>query len=176
MHLSKFDQFWLQHININRVMLPVNTSIRNVTSGDKAGRVPSSRSRKLTFYSRPENKTVENNLYAFLNRVHKWKYNGMVTSYWFFKPTFLILKQEVLGRTNRLLSLIRHGPHWKRRVQQCFYCCVCIRYIGNVSTEPLPSHDRGIFTEPLPSNDRGHTQTATWSHKPTLFFQNRKIG
>jgi hypothetical protein len=27
-------------------------------------------------------------------------------------------KQEVLGRTNRLLSLIRHGPHWKRSVQQ----------------------------------------------------------
>jgi hypothetical protein len=63
-------------------------------------------------------------------------------------------KQEVLGRTNRLVSLIRHGPHWKRRVQQFFYCCVCIRYRGNVSTEPLPSNDRGIFTEPLPSNDK----------------------
>jgi hypothetical protein len=25
---------------------------------------------------------------------------------------------------------------------------VCIRYRGNVSTEPLPSYDRGIFTEP----------------------------
>jgi hypothetical protein len=22
----------------------------------------------------------------------------------------------------------------------------------------------------------GHTRTATWSHKPTLFFQNRKVG
>jgi hypothetical protein len=65
-----------------------------------------------------------------------------------------IAKQEVLGRTNRLLSLIRHGPHWERRVQQ-FYCCVCIRYHGNVSAEPLPSNDRGIFTEPFPSNDRG---------------------
>jgi hypothetical protein len=61
--------------------------------------------------------------------------------------------QEVLGRTNRLLSLIRHGPHRKRHVQQFFYCCVCIRYRGNVSTEPLPGNDRGIFTEPLPSND-----------------------
>jgi hypothetical protein len=53
-----------------------------------------------------------------------------------------------------LLSLIRHGPQWKRRVQQ-FYCCVCIRYHGNVSNEPLPSNDEGTFTEPLPSNDKG---------------------
>jgi hypothetical protein len=36
-----------------------------------------------------------------------------------------------------------------------FCCCVCIRYGGNVSTEPLPSNDKGTFTEPLPSNDRG---------------------
>jgi hypothetical protein len=92
-------------------------------------------------------------------------------------------KQEVLWRTNRLLSLIRHGQHWKRRVQQFFYRRVWIRYRGNVSTEPLPSKDRGIFTEPLPrndkgifteplpSNDRGNTetpaQTATLSHKPS---------
>jgi hypothetical protein len=31
----------------------------------------------------------------------------------------------------------------------------CIRYRCNVSTEPLPSNDRGIFTEPLPSNNKG---------------------
>jgi hypothetical protein len=65
------------------------------------------------------------------------------------------LQQEVLGRTNRLISLIRHGTHRKRRIQQFFYCCVCIRYRSNVSTEPLPSNDRGIFTEPLSSNDKG---------------------
>jgi hypothetical protein len=95
-------------------------------------------------------------------------------------------KQEVLGRTNCLLSLIRHGPQRKRRVQQFFYCCVCIRYRGNVSneplpsnngrifteplpssdkvdffTEPLPSYDKVFFTEPLPSNDKGDTQTHT---------------
>jgi hypothetical protein len=98
------------------------------------------------------------------------------------------IKQEVLERTNRLLSLIRHGPHWKRRVQQFLYCCVCIRYRGNLSTEPLPSNyrgifteplpsnDMGIFTEPLPSNDREDTQTATWSHKPTYVFKIRKVG
>jgi hypothetical protein len=47
-------------------------------------------------------------------------------------------KQEVLRRTNRLLSLIR-------RVQQFFYCCVCIRYSCKVSTEPLPSNDKGFL-------------------------------
>jgi hypothetical protein len=70
--------------------------------------------------------------------------------------------QEIVGRTNRLLSLMRHGPHWKRRVQQFFYCCPCIRYRRKVSTEPLPSNDMGIFyrTEPLPSNEKGiHIQT-----------------
>jgi hypothetical protein len=61
-------------------------------------------------------------------------------------------EQEVLGRTNRLLSLILHGPHWKRRVQQ-FCCCLCIRYRGNVFTEPLLRNNRGIFTEPLPRKD-----------------------
>jgi hypothetical protein len=95
-----------------------------------------------------------------------------------FEDTFFILKQEVLGRINRLLSLKRHGPHWKRRVQQFFYCYVHIRYRGNVSTEPSPSNDRRNFTEPLPSNDKGHarTQTVTWSHKLTSFFQIRKVG
>jgi hypothetical protein len=38
---------------------------------------------------------------------------------------------------------------------------VCIRYRGNISTEPLPSNDKGNFTEPLPSNDWGDTQTHT---------------
>jgi hypothetical protein len=31
---------------------------------------------------------------------------------------------------------------------------VCIRYRGNISTEPLSSNDKGDFTEPLPSNDK----------------------
>jgi hypothetical protein len=30
---------------------------------------------------------------------------------------------------------------------------MCIRYRGNISTEPLPSNDIGIFTESLPNND-----------------------
>jgi hypothetical protein len=88
-----------------------------------------------------------------------------------FKDTFIkmlqVIKviQEVLWRTNRLLSLIRHGPRWKRRVQQFFYRCMCIRYRGNVYAEPLPSNGRVIFIEPMPSNDRGiHRQTRTQSN------------
>jgi hypothetical protein len=61
---------------------------------------------------------------------------------------------------------------------------VCIRYSGNVSTEPLPRNDRGnftepvpcndkeTFTEPLPSNDGGYTQGQQISLH--LFFQNKK--
>jgi hypothetical protein len=55
----------------------------------------------------------------------------------------------------------------ERRAQQFFYSWVCTRYRGNLSTEPLPSNDegifierlrsngKGIFTEPLPSNNKG---------------------
>jgi hypothetical protein len=55
--------------------------------------------------------------------------------------------QEVLGRTNRILPLIRHGPHRKRQVQQFVYGCVCIRYHGKVFSEPLPSNDMGIHIQ-----------------------------
>jgi hypothetical protein len=101
-----------------------------------------------------------------------------------------LIKQEILEITNRLLSLIRHRQHWKRRVQKFFYCCVCIRYCGNVSTEPLPSNDKGIFTETLPSNDRWfspslclttikeiHTHTHRQQHdliSLLLFFKNKE--
>jgi hypothetical protein len=54
-------------------------------------------------------------------------------------------KQEVLGKANRLLSLIRYGPRRKRDVQQFLYCCVCIRYRDNDFTEPLPSNDSGYI-------------------------------
>jgi hypothetical protein len=83
-------------------------------------------------------------------------------------------KQKILWRTNRLLSLIRHEPHWKRRIQQFFYCCACIHYRGNVSTEPLPSSDKGIFTEPLLATIRGiHRHTHTQQRdliKCTIFW------
>jgi hypothetical protein len=46
---------------------------------------------------------------------------------------------------------------------------LCIRYRGNVSTEPLPSNDKGIFNEPLPSNDNGiFTEPLPRNDKVTL--------
>jgi hypothetical protein len=40
--------------------------------------------------------------------------------------------------------LIWHGPHRKRSLKQFFYCCICVRCLWNVFTEPLPSNDKGI--------------------------------
>jgi hypothetical protein len=140
------------------------------------------------------------------------------TASWCHKPTLFF----------SLFSLILQGPHWKRRVQQFFYCCLFIGYRGKFSTQPFPSNDTGIFTESsrclatirgytyrhrlmrgiislgrwdgLRCRDKStkfhkdwfgrsrvnvgdtqtdtctHTRTATWSHKPTLIFQNRKVG
>jgi hypothetical protein len=96
----------------------------------------------------------------------------------------IIIRQEVMGRTNRLLSVLK-------TTRPTFLLLMRIRYRGNVSTEPLPSNDRGIFTDPLPSNNKGifteslpnndrgdththtHTHTATCSQMPSLFFQNK---
>jgi hypothetical protein len=81
--------------------------------------------------------------------------------------------QEVLGRTNRLLSLIRHGPHWKRRVQQFFYCFVCIRYRGKVSTEPSPSNDRGIHIRLVTETDGRDIliRPLRWAQVPWYTYQ-----
>jgi hypothetical protein len=97
------------------------------------------------------------------------------TQTFFFSLLSLFWKKKVLGRINRLHSLIRHGPHWKRCVQQFFYCCVCIRYSDNVCTEPLPSNVRDFLPSRCLATIGGihrhtHTQTATWSNKPTLFL------
>jgi hypothetical protein len=54
-----------------------------------------------------------------------------------FLPPFLIFK---------------HGSHRKLRTQQFVYYFVCIRCLGEVYNEPLPSNDRAKFTETLPSN------------------------
>jgi hypothetical protein len=53
-------------------------------------------------------------------------------------PTFLDMTQATLKMMRPTILL----------------CCLCIRYRGNVSTEPLPSNDKGIFTKPLSSNDK----------------------
>jgi hypothetical protein len=60
------------------------------------------------------------------------------------------------------LPSIRDGSHRKRQVQQFFRLWVCIRWHGNVFTEPLPSYDSG--------DTHTDTQTARWSHKPTSIF------
>jgi hypothetical protein len=71
-----------------------------------------------------------------------------------------IIVFEIVGRTNRLLYLIRYVPHTKRRFQQFFYCWFCICCSGNDFTDPLLRNDMGIFTEPLSSNGRGiHIET-----------------
>jgi hypothetical protein len=93
--------------------------------------------------------TVQIELYSDVKPVSLWNF-----AYTKFKYTIYnyynqqLTRQEVLGRTTRLHSLIRHGRHWKWHVQKFFCCRVCIRYRGNVSTEPLPSNDNGIFTNP----------------------------
>jgi hypothetical protein len=37
--------------------------------------------------------------------------------------------------------LVRHGPHWKHRIQQLFSFCVCIGCREKVFIEPLPSNN-----------------------------------
>jgi hypothetical protein len=55
------------------------------------------------------------------------------------------IKQDFLGRTNCLLSIIWHGIHRKLRDQQFFYCCMCIHCCGNILTELSPSNN-GEYT------------------------------
>jgi hypothetical protein len=47
--------------------------------------------------------------------------------------------------------LIGQGSHRKRRVQQFFYCCLCVSWRNTSFTEPLPSNNWGI-----------HIQTHRW--------------
>jgi hypothetical protein len=37
--------------------------------------------------------------------------------------------------------------HIENDVSKNSICCVCVRYRGNVSTEPLRSNDKGIFSK-----------------------------
>jgi hypothetical protein len=46
------------------------------------------------------------------------------------------------GKLITYFTLIRHGPHRKRFLQQFFHS-VCIRCRCNVFTKPLPSNDKG---------------------------------
>jgi hypothetical protein len=75
--------------------------------------------------------------------------------------------QEVLGRTNRLHSLIRHGPHWidvssNSSIVTCVFITVvtflpsrCLATIGEFLPCRCLATIGGFFTWPLPSNDKG---------------------
>jgi hypothetical protein len=75
--------------------------------------------------------------------------------------------KEVRGRTNCLLPLIRHGPHRKRRVQQFFYCCVCIRGRDEVFIEGLPSNECCLTVIAGGIHTQAHRQQGD---KPTFIF------
>jgi hypothetical protein len=77
---------------------------------------------------------------------NRWEYNRI---------------QEVLGRTKRLLSLIRHGPHRKRRVQQLFCCCMCIQCRGNVLPSLCPATIGGFLPSRYLATIRGYTYRHT---------------
>jgi hypothetical protein len=51
-----------------------------------------------------------------------------------FSLLFLILK-----KVGYQITITSQSP--------ALYCCVCIRYRGKLSTEQLPSNDKGIFTK-----------------------------
>jgi hypothetical protein len=56
--------------------------------------------------------------------------------------------EEVSITTTILFAIIDIPTSIASSTITALYFCVCIRYRGNVSTEPLPSNDRGTFTEP----------------------------
>jgi hypothetical protein len=102
-------------------------------------------------------------------------------------------KQEVLGRTNRLLSLIWHGRYWKRLIQQFFYCFFCICYAVTFLPSRCLSTIGGFLPNRCLSTIRGflpsrclatlggihrYTHTATWYYKSTVFvfFKISKVG
>jgi hypothetical protein len=65
-------------------------------------------------------------------------------------------KEEVLGRTNRLLLFHTTRTSYKTARPTILLLFVCIRCRGNV------------FTEPLPSNDTGATHTDTQTNAGDL--------
>jgi hypothetical protein len=83
---------------------------------------------------------------AYLKVEQDWKDTKLHikhTSIFLFRATKTFeIREEFLGRTNRLLSLLGQGPHRKRYIQQIFYSYVCIHCNGNVFDEPLRSKDR----------------------------------
>jgi hypothetical protein len=76
---------------------------------------------------------------------------------------FNILKQEVLGRTNRLLSF----DTW---TAQKTTPPTIPRFRGNVFTEPLPSNDKKRERERKVENRRVDVSEKLWEVRPTLLW------
>jgi hypothetical protein len=126
------------------------------------------------------------------NIIHRRAFSGEITgsnpSWYAWHKPFL---RRQLVTTNRLLSLIRHWPHRKdpsnnSSIVACVFVTAvtflpnrCLATIGKF----LPSRCLATIREFLPNcclatieDIQTHTQTATWSHKPTLFFKIRNVG
>jgi hypothetical protein len=74
-----------------------------------------------------------------LHTLYSWAYETQL-SLLIYKTGLHMMSyflQEVMGRTNRLLSLKWHGPNRKLCVQQFFYCYVCTSCRGKVFIETL---------------------------------------
>jgi hypothetical protein len=80
-----------------------------------------------------------------LDQLAQWNRIGSFP--WF--SGYLITEQEVLGRTNRLLSFdTARNAKENDASSSSVYCCMCIRYRVKVFTEPFPINGNGIYIQP----------------------------
>jgi hypothetical protein len=81
-------------------------------------------------------------------------------------------KREVLGRTNRLLSLIRHRGHIENDASNnSIIACVFVTAVTFLPSRCLATTGRFLPSRCVGPIGGGYTQTATWSHKPIIFFK-----
>jgi hypothetical protein len=119
--------------------------------------------RRLNLFARSVsiNRATEircNPILILISDFHDCNSSGWELTAWvFFQNEFLqsfklaslnnIEQQEVLGRTNRLLSFDTTKTAKKTTRPTFSYCSVCICCCGNVFTEPLPNNDTGGCTD-----------------------------
>jgi hypothetical protein len=77
---------------------------------------------------------------CFILRIEAADFSGMLVMKFQTRQSYII-KQEVLGRMNLLLSFDTKWTAW------FLCCCMCIRFHGNVFTESWPSNRRGIYMQ-----------------------------
>jgi hypothetical protein len=89
-------------------------------------------------------------------------------------------QQEVLGRTNRLLSLIRHGPHWNdASYNSSIVTCVFVTAVTFLPSRCLATI-RGFLPSRCLATIRRDTHTHTHTQQRDLisllyFFEIRKV-